>query len=162
MPICEKRQASRLSNIHGVFGLKLSPAPTIALVQASVAERRSRSRLTTSGRQPMSIRPFLNGACLLQTLQKNPDAALPLRIVRGQIMSTPIRRMRSGCCAQRCARHDTAPPRSRDELAPLRVEHGGTSSPVGWASALQPAGDDARFTSASSRRRTGGRSLGRT
>ena len=48
-------------------------------------------------------------AQLLQPLQKRRDAGLSFRIVGGLVMSTPMRRTRSPCCARAASGH--APPR---------------------------------------------------
>ena len=49
----------------------------------------------------------------LQPLCKSRKAALPLRIVQACIMSTPMRRMRSACCARDRSGHETAAPPRR-------------------------------------------------
>ena len=51
-------------------------------------------------------------AQLLQPLQERREAGLSFRIVRGQLMSTPMRRIRSPCCARAASGHAAAAPPS--------------------------------------------------
>ena len=61
---------------------------------------------------PTSVDPHVaavDPAQLLQSLQERRDASLRFRIVRA-VMSTPMRRIRSGCCARAASGHAAAPP----------------------------------------------------
>ena len=50
---------------------------------------------------------------LLQSLHERPEADLAFRAVRGEFMSTPMRRTRSTCCARTWRGHEALPPRRR-------------------------------------------------
>ena len=68
------------------------------------------------GRGPADVDPHVAAdapAQLLQLLQERPDAGLKFWIVRGAGSSTPMRRIRSPCCARAASGHAAAaPPRS--------------------------------------------------
>ena len=81
---------------------------------------------SASARGPAGVDPHVAAvgpAQLLQPLQERRDAGLIFRIVRGRrVRSTPMRRIRSGCCARAASGHAAAaPPRSVMNFAPPHV-----------------------------------------
>ena len=68
-----------------------------------------------------TLRPSVQPNCCSPCRNAAMRACLPDR-PRPRVMSTPMRRIRSGCCARAASGHAAAaPPSTRDELAPPHV-----------------------------------------
>ena len=74
-------------------------------------------------------------AQLLQRLQERHQTVLFLGIVRRYVISTPMRRIRSACCARAASGHGRRAAEQRDELAPLHsITSSARASSVGGTS----------------------------
>ena len=128
----DKAAADRIGDIHehdrhGAGRLAAMPrtaAPPAARMTSGASATNSAAYLRMSlgiGRAPAGVDPHIAADGPAQLLQPSQNAAiracLPDRS-RPVVMSTPIRRMRSDCCARATSGHAAAaPPEQRENLA---------------------------------------------